>query len=154
MPLPTTTPGLTRESVVFYTDSLGNTKEVARRNSTVALNTLHQSDGPRTIQIPASTTVTFWDASTSLVPSFVYLYFEQSGTSEVYVELRTTDDSTVVTVFAEALAAGVPFELGSDNTFSGSTVTGDVFGTNSVVDTIDRIRLRNESATAANVIAF
>ena len=92
-----------------------------------------------------NTTVTLLDTTADLADfDFLFIVSDQ----DVYLELVTDDDASIgERSYTVLLAAGVPFVLGSDNSYANYTVN---FG-GGTIDVITTIRARNLGATTANI---
>lgn len=100
---------------------------------------------PLTVQVANGATAVLWDPTGDGLDKladadFILIYSDQ----DVWIEFTADEDGADHT-FVMELAAGVPFILGSDDSLKSPA---DLSGS---ADVIDKIRVKNDSGSAANV---
>jgi hypothetical protein len=115
------------------------------------LLTLDDDPSDFVVELAATEIRTVWNPTLAdhggLPASFDFLFALAIGGPAQLELVADADGGATKRVFSVTLAAGVPFVLGSDNTFADFTASGDSFA--GVADVINQLRLRNPSATEA-----
>lgn len=128
-----------------FTDADGNTRTIDNGRSGVTLTLTNGEADDGIIGVAASGTETVWTAS-DYIGAFAGLVLIALD-EDLQLELITDDDNSVGEEFATfILKEGIPFVLGSDDSFA--NYTSPFTGT---IDSIESIKVKNPSSNAARL---